>query len=77
MSGNSDGVHITPRKEWVMRLRIYFRHDDTGEESAREVEADGMPYRICDDHGRVIFGRPYSKQEAFVPSIGGREPLYY
>ena len=60
-----------------MRLRIYFRHGDTGEESAREVEADGMPYRICDDHGRVIFGEPWPIKETFVPSIGGREPDYY
>ena len=77
MNGNLDGGHTTPRKERAMRLRIYFRHGETGEESVREVEADGMPYRICDDHGRVIFGEPWPAQEPFVPSIGGREPSYY
>ena len=77
MNGNIDGVHTIPEKENRMRLRIYFRHDDTGQESVRETEADGMPYRICDDHGRVIFGEPWPKQEVFVPSLGGKEPSYY
>ena len=77
MNGNSDGGHTTPGKGNQMRLRIYFRHNDTGKEAAREVEADGMPYRICDDHGRVIFGEPWPKRETFVPSSGGREPAAY
>ncbi len=60
-----------------MRYRIYFRHDDTGEESVREVEATGLAYRICDDHGHVIFGGPHPKREEFIPTHGGREPRYY
>lgn len=60
-----------------MKYRIYFRHDEIGEEPVREVEADGLIYRVCDDHGRVVFGEPWPKQETFVPSIGGREPAAY
>ena len=60
-----------------MRYRIYFRHDDTKEENVREIEAVGFIYRVCDDHGRVIFGEPESKQPVFTPTISGREPGYY
>ena len=60
-----------------MWYRIYFRHDDTGEESVREVEATGLIYRVCDDHGRVVFGEPLPIGEMFVPSIAGREPHAY
>ena len=60
-----------------MWYRIYFRHDDTGEESVREVEATGLIYRVCDDHGRVVFGEPFPPKEVFVPSIAGREPHAY
>lgn len=57
-----------------MRYRIYFRHEETGKEAVREVEADGEIYRVCDDHGRVVYGEPYPKRETFISSIGGREP---
>ena len=60
-----------------MRYRIYFKHDDTGEESVKEVEANGFIYRICDDHNRVVFGKPHPKKEVFIPSYGGKESAYY
>lgn len=60
-----------------MRYRIYFKHDDTGKEAVREVEADGLIYRICDDHDHVVFGEPYPKREEFIPTYGGKEPGYY
>ena len=62
----------------MMRYRIYFRHDDTGEEMVREVEADGLAYRICDDHDRVIFGEPWPKKDPFIdPLKVSREPRYF
>ena len=73
-NGNYGGGHITHKKESMMRYRIYFRHDDTGEESVREVEADGFAYRICDDHGRVVFGEPWPKKDYVVFTGGFREP---
>jgi len=60
-----------------MWYRIYFRHDGTGEESVREVEATGLICRICDDHGRVVFGEPFPPKEVFIPTIAGREPHAY
>ncbi|HDY86927.1 MAG TPA: hypothetical protein ENH82_02290 [bacterium] len=59
-----------------MLYRIYFRHEDTKEESAREVEAVGEIYRVCDDHGRVVFGKPYPKKD-FAPPWGTSEPGAY
>lgn len=60
-----------------MRYRIYFRHDDSGKESAKEVDVEGLVYRICDDHGRVVFGEPWPKQEIFIPTYGGKEPMAF
>ena len=61
-----------------MRYRIYYRHNDTGEESVREIEANGFIYRICDDHGRVVFGEPWPKRDTFInPLKVSREPSYY
>ena len=59
-----------------MRYRIYFKTQED-EILAKEVEADGVVYRVCDDHGRVIFGEPCPKKERFIPSFGGKEPLAY
>lgn len=59
-----------------MKYRIYFRHDDTKEESVREIEAIGMIYRVCDDHGHVVFGEPEPKKGLVFP-MQGREPSYY
>ena len=59
-----------------MLYRIYFRHGDTKEESAREVEAVGEIYRVCDDHGRIIFGEPYPPKPVFFPPQG-KEPGAY
>ena len=62
-----------------MRYRIYFRDDKMKEDDwpVREVEADGLAYRICDDHGHVVFGEPWPKKPRFTPSVSGREPGYY
>ena len=68
---------MAPRR-LKMRYRIYFKHEDTGEENVREVEADGMAYRICDDHGNVVFGEPWPKGPGpFVNPLQTREPLPY
>ena len=60
-----------------MRYRIYFRHNETGEENVREVEATGAIYRVCDDHGRIIFGEPEPKKDYIIFPSQGREPAYY
>jgi len=62
-----------------MRYRVYFKHPDQKEEDweVREVEAIGEAYRICDDHGRVVFGKPWPKREAIPPQGFRREPLPY
>ena len=62
-----------------MRYRIYFKQDNKEEDDwpVREVEADGVIHRICDDHGRVVFGDPWPKRPRFTPSISGREQEYY
>ena len=62
-----------------MRYRIYFQHPDQEEKDweVREVEATGVAYRICDDHGRVVFGEPWPKKDHVVFPESGREPLPY
>uniref|UniRef100_A0A6H1ZWR1 Uncharacterized protein n=1 Tax=viral metagenome TaxID=1070528 RepID=A0A6H1ZWR1_9ZZZZ len=62
-----------------MRYRIYFKHEDVPEKDwqVREIEADGVAYRICDDHGHVVFGEPWSKKPIVFNTLGGREPGCY
>ena len=60
-----------------MWYRIYFKHEETGEEAVREVEATGLIYRVCDNHGRVVFGDQYPPHDPFIPTYGGREPKAY
>lgn len=60
-----------------MRYRIYFHHDDTDKKVVREVEADGLIYRVCDDHGRIIFGEPEPEKDYIVFPSQGREPAAY
>lgn len=60
-----------------MRYRIYFRHDDTNERSVQEVTTTGVIHRVCDDHGRVIFGKPWPKRESFIDPLDTREPSPY
>ena len=45
-----------------MRYRIYSCDESTKEFSV-EIEIKGIIYRICDDHGRVVFGIPYTKNK--------------
>ena len=62
-----------------MRFRIYFKHHELPEKdwAVKEVEAEGVIYRVCDDHGRVVFGEPWPKKSHIVFPPQGREPGYY
>jgi hypothetical protein len=80
--GKNNGMNIIVTAcrggENSMRYRIYFRHDDAGEVSVRELEAVGTIYRICDDHGRVVFGEPWPEKDPFInPLKVSREPSAY
>lgn len=60
-----------------MRYRVHFRHGETGEENVREIEATGTIYRICDDHGHVVFGEGWPKKEHIIFPPVGREPAMF
>jgi len=62
-----------------MRYRIYYKQDGVPEDDwpVREVEADGIIHRICDDHGHVVFGDPWPKRPIMFNTLKGREQPYY
>ena len=61
----------------IMRYRIYLENTDTGVKSVREIEAPGEIVRVCDDHGRVVYGKSWPKKDYIVFPKPGREEPYY
>lgn len=62
-----------------MRYRIYST-DNTAKEFVKEIEIIGKIYRICDDHGRVVFGMPWPDGKKIIKKLLNtktKEPSYY
>ena len=85
MNGIDGGKWITRKNEIAeggntMWYQVHFE-DQEGNETIREVEANGTIKRITDDHGRVVFGEPWPKREFQGPGMHplkvSREPSAY
>ena len=54
-----------------MRYRIYF----TKKSKKKSLELEDI-LRICDDHGRVVFGKPPKRRNYNIPHYTNEEKPY-